>query len=193
MDNPRGVIGKVDLAAELRNGLHCLLAKDDGHIGLFKGANDGGDDEMQILLEARPEDSKGVQNFDEAVLPSRLAEVMVERLEHQRQEIGEVGFELSVEGQGDGLDHVDDDDLQSGIRGGGPEIAYRRHDRREVISNVLLDHRNELSEVLEVVLLQADGASPRDVEESRQHLFVKLSAKTLCWTKSTVDSLEAGR
>lgn len=165
MDDPRGVVGEVDLAAELRHRLHRLLAEEERYLRSFEGSDDGGDDEMEVLFEAGSEDSKGVEDLDEAVLSARLREVMLERFEHEGEEVREVGLELGVESDCDRLDHVDDDDLETGVGRQRPEVADGGHDRSEVVSDVLLDHRDELSEVLEVVFLKSNRTCSHDAEE----------------------------
>jgi hypothetical protein len=166
------VVGEVELARELSDGLHCLLAKDERDVGLLKGADDGGDDEVEVLFEAGTKDTEGVENADEGALSSRLVEVEaeVEGLEHEREEVREVGLELGIKCERDGLDDVDDDDLQTGVGCRRPEVADGGHNRSEMVADVLLDHGDELSKVLKVVLLQSDGTAAHDVEEGWEDL-----------------------
>ena len=126
----RGLVRKVDFATKLRDGPDRLLAQRDGHVRAFERAHDRGDDEVQVLLEAGPKDAERVEDLDEAVVPPRLVEVLVERLEHERQQVREVRLELGVQRERDRLNHIDDDDLEARIRGRRPEVAHGREDRR---------------------------------------------------------------
>lgn len=164
------MIREIYLSTKLRHGLHSVLPQSDGNIHLLKRSHDGGNDKMEILFEGGAKDSERMKYFGERVLSTRFEEVVVKRFEHEGEKIGEVRLELGVECDGDTLDHVDDDHLQPRVDGGDPKVADGVHDGAKMVPNVLLDHRNELSKILEIVLLQTDGAGFHHRQESRDDL-----------------------
>lgn len=94
-----------------------------------------------------------MQDFRQDRLSSRFIQIIVESLQHERKKIREVGFEFSVESDGDRLNYVDNDHLKTRIRCRRPEFPNGDHDRCQVISNVLFDHGNEETEILEIIFL----------------------------------------
>ena len=164
------MIGEIDLSTKLRNGLHRVLPQSDRYVHLLERPHDRWNDQMKVFLETGSENSKSVKNFRETVLSTGFVEIVVEGLEHEGKKIREVGFEFRVERDGDRLNHVDNDYLQSRIRRRSPKVLDRVHNRSEVVPDVLLDHRDELSEILEVVFLQSDRASSHHRQESGQDL-----------------------
>lgn len=97
-----------------------------------------------------------------------LSVFALESVKEKGEESRKICPELDIEGGGDRFDEVDDDGLQQ--RAGGPELCDYVEDRRQVNADVLLDHGDQLTEVLEVELLQSRRTYSHGTKKSRDDL-----------------------
>jgi hypothetical protein len=137
MNNPRGMVGKVDLATKNADRLDGVLANSGRCVGTLHDADDGGDGEVEIFLEIGSKGSKRAQDT-QLRRRSTIAQVAFKDLKHEGEKRRQMHFELPLESQSDRFDQVDYYDLKSRAR--IPEFVNEREDRRKVIANMLLDH-----------------------------------------------------